>query len=301
MSKLNLGVNNCFAVKRWIEPEVWASIVANDLGLASTQFSFDLLDPLTPEPVRSIVCECIRLACAEHAVSIDTTFTGLVAYSGNMLAHPHPGLRRIALRWYEEAARVSSLLGARGTGGFFGSLSMADYLDETRQAYMRSVMVESIRHIAQIAHQCGQRTLLWEIMPHAREIPHDPEEAIELLAEANETSPIPIGLCFDLGHCCAVDLASHKVDLYAWLERLLSCTYMVHLQQTDGKLDRHWPFTREFNRLGVVHPERVVELVKSSSVPCVDLVLEIYHPPEACEEDILSDLKESVEAFVRWM
>ncbi len=301
MSELKLSINNCFAAKRWVEPDVWASIVANDLRLANVQFSFDLLDPAMPEPARSELCGSIRRACVERRVSLDSTFTGVGAYVRNMLADPNPALRNYALSWYEYAVHVSSLLGARATGGFFGSLSMTDLRDPDRKRFLRGIMVENVRRIAAVACENAQDKLLWELMPHPREIPHDPEEAVELLTEANERSPIPIGLCFDMGHCCAPDLAPTQVDPCGWLERLLPWTHMVHLQQTDGKGDRHWPFTREYNAKGCVDPKRVVEIVRSGPVPEVEMVLEICHGWEIGEDEIIRDLKESVEVFAQWL
>ena len=40
-----LGINLGLTVNRYIEPEVWTKIVAEDLGLGYVQFVADLLDP----------------------------------------------------------------------------------------------------------------------------------------------------------------------------------------------------------------------------------------------------------------
>ncbi|HCJ35672.1 MAG TPA: xylose isomerase, partial [Ktedonobacter sp.] len=39
MARLHLGINTCFAVKRWPEPQQWLSIVKEELGLDCCQFS----------------------------------------------------------------------------------------------------------------------------------------------------------------------------------------------------------------------------------------------------------------------
>ena len=44
MASVRFGLNTCFAVKRWPEPDEWARIAA-DLGVRYVQFSFDLADP----------------------------------------------------------------------------------------------------------------------------------------------------------------------------------------------------------------------------------------------------------------
>ena len=49
---MKFGVNLSFAVKRWVEPHVWAKIVRETLGLDLVQFTYDLLDPWWPDDVR---------------------------------------------------------------------------------------------------------------------------------------------------------------------------------------------------------------------------------------------------------
>ena len=53
MTVLHLGVNNCFAVKKWPMPRDWAQICSADLDIDLVQFSFDLFDPriIVPEKV----------------------------------------------------------------------------------------------------------------------------------------------------------------------------------------------------------------------------------------------------------
>lgn len=74
-------------------------------------------------------------------------------------------------------------------------------------------------------------------------------------------------------------------------------TSVIHLQQTDGKADHHWPFTPEFNRVGCIEPKEVLDVVSSSPLPHVDLVLEILHPSEAPDSVVLNDLRTSIDAF----
>ncbi len=41
---MQLGINTCFAVKRWPRPADWAPIVRDTLGLDLVQVSLDLVD-----------------------------------------------------------------------------------------------------------------------------------------------------------------------------------------------------------------------------------------------------------------
>lgn len=300
MVEVILGINNGFALKRWPEPETWAEVVGRDLGVRCVQLSFDLLDPAWPQPCLGGLCQRVRVAADRYSLDIPSTFTGLVAYAQNLLAHPEPGVREHARGWFELALEVTAALGARSTGGHMGALSARDHADPSRRAGRRRTLIEHVRWLSQKAAALGLESLLWESMPVPREIPHTPEEAITLLEEVNEGAAVPVRLCFDLGHCCAWDLES-KGDPHAWLESLLPWTAVIHLQQTDGQGDRHWPFTRGSATQGIVSPARVVEIVRASPLETVHLFLEICHPHEAPDRQVIDDLKESVDAWAKVM
>lgn len=296
MAEVRLGINNGFAMKRWPEPRAWAEIVGKELGLRDVQLSFDLLDPGWPEPGLTRMCDQVRDAASAHGLSVQSTFTGLVGYAQNLLGHPEPDVRAHAQRWFESGVAVTARLGAGATGGYMGALSVRDYTDPRRRADARRELVRSVRSLARTAAAAGLSYLLWEPMPVPREMPHTPDEAVALLFEVNEGAGVPVRLCLDLGHCCAWDLEPTP-DPHAWLEELLPWTAAVHLQQTDGRGDHHWPFTPEFAAAGIVDPRRVVEIARRSPLETVHLFLEICHAHEASDARVVDDLRASVEVW----
>jgi D-erythrulose 1-phosphate 3-epimerase len=296
MAELRLGINNGFAMKRWPEPWAWAEIVGERLGLRYVQVSFDVLDPGWPGPCVTRMCDRVCEAASAHGLIVHSTFTGLVGYAQNLLAHPDAEVRAHGLRWFESGVALTARLGAEATGGYMGALSVDDHADPHRRAEVRQALVSSVRSLARTASLARLRALLWEPMPVPREIPHTPEEAMTLLAEVNHESDVPVELCFDLGHCCAWDLPP-KADPHAWLEELLPWTAVIHLQQTDGRGDHHWPFTREFAATGIVEPRRVVDIARQSPFETVYLFLEICHAHETSDEQVIDDLKASVDTW----
>lgn len=300
MAKIELGVNNGFALKNWPEPMVWAKIIAEDLRLTQVQFSFDLLDPTLPEPARTALCTEILQAVKRYDLSLRTTFTGLIAYSQNLLTHPNPWFFDQAWQWFEAAIEVTRKLGAEGTGGYLGAMSVVDFANAKRRDFLRKRLIDSIRRLTRLIEALGLKYFLWEFMPTPRELPHTPEEAIDLLKEVNEGASVPVFLCFDLGHCCSSDLRNPG-DPHEWLEKLLPWTPMVHLQQTDGKGDHHWPFSPEYAKSSIIDLRRVVEIVKGSPFERVDLILELGHPFEAPDRQIIEDHQWSVEAWLKWI
>ncbi|MDP2872111.1 MAG: TIM barrel protein [Bacillota bacterium] len=298
MAELRLAVNTCFAVKNWPMPADWLGIVRG-WGVERVQFSVDLLDPFMPGASRA--AEEIREQAVDHGISIDSTFTGACAYHSNLLSHPDARYRAHALNWYRGVVKLSAAMGAGATGGHMGALSAAEAAAPALRSERLTGLAQAIGILGADAGRRGLKMLLWELMPSACEPPHTPAEASELLARANELSPVPVRLCFDLGHACAPDVLSGSgpdpETVYRWLAELLPVTPMVHLQQTDGLGDRHWPFAGDYQRQGIIEPARVREVLSASPLPGVDLVLEILHPPEAGQGQILDDWARSIE---RW-
>ena len=79
--RIHLGINTCFAVKRWPEPEQWIRLITHDLGLDCCQFSFDLVDPLLDADATRAYAEETRQRAANAGLHIHSSFTGLAAYS----------------------------------------------------------------------------------------------------------------------------------------------------------------------------------------------------------------------------
>lgn len=295
MTKISLGINTCFAVKRWPEPDLQMEFIAKELGVEYVQFSFDLLDPRTSEPARSKMCRLYKEAAEKYRLKIQSTFSGLCAYSYSFLLHPDPGMRLDAVRWFEEAIKVTSLLGAEATGGQIGALSMRDWKSEKKSAQLVKEMFHSLEHLTEIARGEGLNYLIWEPMAVAREMPTRIEQAKLLYEQVNANVSLPVKYCIDLGHQCAYTETGRDRDPYAWLTELGAYAPVIHIQQTDGLRDHHWPFTKEYNKIGIIDPAKVIDALNNSGAKEVILYLEAIHGFEEKEETVLDEIKESIE------
>ena len=107
-----LGINTCFAVKRWPLPDEWAAVVREELGLDLVQHSLDLVDPSAPSsdppPAGPLgaQADAVRDACAANRLELGSVFTGLAAYSTSMLLHPDAAARERARAWLSGCDRV---------------------------------------------------------------------------------------------------------------------------------------------------------------------------------------------------
>lgn len=297
MATVELGINTCFALGRFPEPERWLGLIKDTLALTHVQFSFDMLDPVIIEQdVLERTCRRINELAAAKGLSIDTASTGEIPHKANCLLDPDSAIRRCQMRWYERLIHAAALLGAEASGVYLGSLSQRDHDDPERRSYLLDVLMEELEALTLLAREEGQRYFLWEPMSIPREPPCTIGETRELLVRANRHSHVPIRLCLDVGHGWAhsADPADH--DPYAWIREFGSLSPVIHMQQTDGKGSRHWPFTKEFNAIGIITPERIIDAVEQSGADRIQIVFEFFSSAHAgADESVVENLKQSVD------
>ncbi len=116
----------------------------------------------------------------------------------------------------------------------------------------------------------------------------------------------------EMDRCPHLFSSARDCDLYGWLEEVGCYSPIVHLQQTDGVSSRHLPFIPAHNRVGIVHPQKVLQaLARSYDRPplpgmpprCEDIYLtfEIFPHTTDSRRDILPVLAESVHYWRQWV
>jgi D-erythrulose 1-phosphate 3-epimerase len=104
---------------------------------------------------------------------------------------------------------------------------------------------------------------------------------------------------------CHSWLFAENIDCsaYNWLEELACYSPIIHLQQTDGKSSRHWPFTRSNNEKGIIEGRKVLEAIKTSyenqalMVPKIDkiyLTIEVFVSTESINYFTVRELRETI-------
>jgi sugar phosphate isomerase/epimerase len=287
--RLRLGINTCFAVKRWPRPEDWAPIVRDRLDLRLVQHSLDLV----PGVSSRVDAKALARSAADAALELHSTFTGLAAYSDNLLLGPDPAGRAAALAWFGWAIDWTAALGGRATGGHVGAFNVPDWLDPARLDERWSGLREALDDLAVRAHAAGLEYLMVENLAAARE-PSTMAMIRDLLTDGGE-GRAPIRLCLDVGHMCVPGTSGDDRDPYAWLRELGSAAPVVQLQQSDAVGDHHWPFTAERNAAGRIDADRVLDALAEGGVEEAALILEIIPPFEQEDGSVLDDLVASVD------
>jgi sugar phosphate isomerase/epimerase len=295
--ELKLGINTCFAAKRWNEGGAWARIAAQSLGVRTCQLSLDLLDTSVSDTVLKDYAKTVREAVREYHIDLHSTFTGMASYSGNGLLHPLESAREASQRWFERAINFSAAAGARGTGGFLGSFSSLDAADPSRKEQLLTELTQRMRTLSDHAGRRGLEFLMFENMSGPLEFGHLIDEA-RVLDEVS-AAPTPWVLCLDVGHIAVLSDDIPDGDSSAWIAEPWAHQPVLQLQQACRGVDHHWPFTAERNHDGLVDGAAVVsELQNLATEGTVFMFLEIMHSVETPDEVVIRELNESVQYWV---
>jgi sugar phosphate isomerase/epimerase len=289
--RARLGINNCFAVKRWPRPADWARIVRDELGLDTVELSLDLVGDIGSAGGGADVVSQTRSALDFYGLRAETVFTGLAAYSLNLLMHPDEMRRRAATEWYLGVVEFAARVGARGAGGHVGAMSVPDWSDPARRAERWLGLQRSLAELAAAARSAGLDYLLVENLASHRE--PSTMVSIETLLTDGDAAHAPVRLCLDVGHQCVPGTTGDDRDPYAWLARFGGRLGEIQLQQTDGLADHHWPFTREHNETGLIDPGRVLDTLAEAGAEDVLLILEVIPAFEQDDAAVLADLRAS--------
>jgi sugar phosphate isomerase/epimerase len=288
---MNFGVNLSFAVKRWTEPHAWARLVRETLGLNLVQFTFDLLDPWSPEPMRSALTAQVRQAARAWDIEIHSAFVGLAGYTYNGLLHPDPAGRRLALEWWRRAVDVAADIGAEAVGGPLGGMSVQDSEEPVRAEERYHQLLGSIESLSEAAAEAGLRELLIEPTPLERETPHTVDQAQHLLDDLSGRVAVPVRYVIDVGHALYQPLYGPAAEIDDWLEPLSEHIGMVHLQNTDFKSDSHWGWPDDRGMFDLVS---FAQSLRAADLDDVPVLLEVFYPFELADEEVLSSIKSSV-------
>lgn len=273
----------------------WGPIVRDHLGLRLVQHTLDLVDLSVDSAEIERQAKDVMRAAEDLDLEVASTFTGLAAYSSNLLLAPDAEARAASRAWYTAAIRFTAAIGARITGGHVGAFSVQDWNDPAARVDRWSDLKQSLAGLAALASESGLEALVVENLAAARE-PSTMAMVADLLTNTGE-GRVPVRACIDVGHMCVPGTEGEERDPYAWLRHLGAHAPIVQLQQSDAAGDHHWPFTPAHDTDGRIDPDRVLAALVESGARRTDLILEVIPPFEQADDEVLDDLAVSV---YRW-
>lgn len=199
--KISLGIDNCFASKRWTQPGTWMKII-RDLGISLVEVSADTeCDPLYlgPEYMKAWVLK-VQESSSETGIQVANLYSGHGTYSTTGLTHTEQSARIFFRDHWLKAQMATAALFNAGMGFF------AHGIDETvlqsPQKYQAALdtLSEDLGELAVFAQGIGLKALSLEQMYTPHQPPWTIEGARKLIEDVFEKHAAPLYLTLDLGH-----------------------------------------------------------------------------------------------------
>ena len=304
MTKFYLIANNGFTVQDNPEPSEWVKPIAA-AGVRYLEYFADHMDPLFARQVivnRSAYFQETMQTIRKHKIKVISVGTGRLSYLVNVLSHPYPDMAEEGLRWCKAMVDLAVAMGARFIAGHYDYISQSDLRARPEKAVER--LMKNLVRLAAYAKRQGLEAICLEQMytPHLK--PYTVAEGQQMLVDLNSRSDVPFYMHCDTGHMAVgskddKDHTAADKDPYYWLRQRYAGMkkVFVHLQQTDAYASRHWPFTPQHNRNGIIQADKVIEAVQTSGVEEAFMSLEILYPRGTAIDRITPDIVESVRHF----
>jgi len=286
-----LGINLGFATKRWPEPEQWARLAREELGLGMVQFTFDLLDPWWPERERRAMAARVRRAADDFGLTLHSAQLGLAWYAYNGLLHPDPAGRAIAREWWRRAIDTAAEIGVPAVGGPPGALSVAAAAEPGAAEAAHVTLLDDLAAISQDVAAAGLTALLVEPTPLPREIPHTVAQAERLTRDLRGRLAVPIRWVLDVGHALYRPLYGDEITLERWIDALRDDIGLLHLQNHDYQSDAHWGWPDARGAFDVAAFARTIRAHELTDVP---VAIELFYPFEMDDDDVLTSVRSTV-------
>ncbi len=199
--KIYLVLDNCFAIKRWVEPETWGPLI-KQLGFDYVEASFDNEADFFYSPDWYLDAWFDRVKAVEAAQDIHVAnfFTGYQTYRTAGLAHPNEKMARHMLEgWVKPAIER---LGARGSGIGFSLHAYPDRVLQDPELYKKETrkVSELLSEIGGIAKDNGNIPVCVEAMYAPHQTPWTIEGTKNFLRDIYNIGQNPVYTTIDMGH-----------------------------------------------------------------------------------------------------
>lgn len=196
-----LGIDNCFASKRWVRPAEWARVI-RQLGLRYVEASADTeCDPLYMGPAFTADwIEATREACAREGIYVNNVYSGHGTYATCGLSHYDDRVtRRFLNDWMKVQVDTAAALGA-GFGFFAHGFEELLLQDEALYSEKLEELYETLSELSDYSRNQGVDYVGIEQMYSPHQPPWRIADAEELMREVYRRSGAPFYITADLGH-----------------------------------------------------------------------------------------------------
>lgn len=199
--KIYLALDNCFALKRWVEPETWLPLI-KDLGYTSIQASYDNEFDMLYNTKEYIDSWLERLTAAEkqYGAKVQSFYSGYQTYRTSGLAHPDSRVvNSIVDGWIKPAVKIA---GERNVDMGFALHGIPENIMQAPEKYREchEKLYRIYSDIGEYARKNGQVRVCVEAMYSPHHTPWTIEGTKEFLKNIYSLEGNAIYTTVDIGH-----------------------------------------------------------------------------------------------------
>ena len=201
--KIYLGIDNCFALKRWTTPAEWAKVI-KDLGMYYVEAVPDLeAEPLlTPKDYQKDWIHQVKEVQAKEGVKTVMIYSNDSTYDTTGFAHPDPRVRRNMVdKWFTGFCEMAAGIGA-DIGYFVHGLSESVMYDKAARMLAQEHVTECMVDVNRIAEEAGVDKVALEQMYTPHQPPFTINTMIQLMQTVKRRSGKDFYVTEDVGHHC---------------------------------------------------------------------------------------------------
>lgn len=251
--RIYLAIDNCFASKRWTEPEEWFSVI-KDLGVYHVETSADTeSDPLysTTDYLEEWVKK-IRKLSEKSGVQVNNLYSGHGTYSTLGLSHTDGRIRKhIRDNWLKKMIDNAAALQA-GLGFFSHAFNQSVLNNPEKYEAAKQELFQNLAYLADYGASMKIKAIGVEQMYTPHQIPWTVYGARELMQKVKRLSGSPFYITIDTGHQSGQRkfLKPTEQQLRTWLDEL---------SRTGFLSEKAW--------MGSLQPNELLQQIKNQDGP----------------------------------
>lgn len=212
--KIYLGIDNCFAAKRWTSPSEWVRVI-KDIGIRYIECVPDLeIEPLmTPEAYQHDWADEVNELQAKEGVDIVMFYSNVSTYYTIGFAHPDERIREYLInKWFRSFCKIASLINA-DIGYYVQGFPESILYNKPSYDIACERMLECLAKVNHMTEEYGIRNVALEQMYTPHQIPFTIDAMKRLMLDVKKYSGKSLYFTEDVGHHCPFYLRPSDEEL----------------------------------------------------------------------------------------
>lgn len=200
--RIYLVLDNCFAIKRWVKPAEWMSLI-KEIGFNYAQASTDNeIDPLfNPANYMDDWFAEVQRCADATGVKVVNFYTGYQTYRTVGLAHHDARVRqRLMQDWLKPMIRRLAAMGAVGIGFSLFAIPDEALQDPDKYQERTELILDQLKELSEFAYENGGIQVSFEQMYAPHQPPWTIDGAKYYLQSVYKATQKPIYVTLDVGH-----------------------------------------------------------------------------------------------------